>query len=168
MKNTVDQKFPVLLTHQDIKRIKSEVAEIDAQLSPVNRNNEPNVGHLSHSQSQIVDRAELMKAKSERVAQLERLTPKKLKGNQEREAYSWCKDFEKWAAENMPSVNQDRMMYPKGVGTPGSETDFETAIQRNIAWMKSPVQQRVQIYKHLMARIDPSRPVNLERLRRPR
>jgi hypothetical protein len=97
-------------------------------------------------------------------------TPKKLTGVDANKAYKRVKELEGQLKEAMPSQKQFGMRYPSSSDRASKATDFEKAVQQQMAFQSPQMQQMAAEYRHLMIKIDPQNPMvrNLERLRRAR
>lgn len=97
-------------------------------------------------------------------------TPKKLTGVNANKAYKRAKELEGQLKDVMPTQKQFGQRYPSSSDRASKASDFEQAVQRQMAFQSPKVQQMAAEYRHLMARIAPDDPMvrNLERLRRAR
>jgi hypothetical protein len=97
-------------------------------------------------------------------------TPKKLTGTEANKAYKRAKEIEEVLRDAMPTQKLYNQRYPSSSDRASKATDFERAVQQQMAFQSAKYQGLAAEYRHLMARIDPSNPTvrNLERLRRAR
>lgn len=156
-KETVDDKFPNLLSNEDIGRIEAKINELENVLNP--KSFADDVGIMAHAQSRIQDRASTELEIKKRKITLTKHSPKPFaSAAQANEAYRWCKQFEAWAKDAAPNKKQTSMPYPKGCGTPLQDTDFDQAVRKQQRWNNPKIQAQVQIFRHLMRRLDPHNP----------
>ncbi|MFH0822269.1 MAG: hypothetical protein V2B18_05915 [Pseudomonadota bacterium] len=155
----IEKSFPNLYTPADVKRIEEEIDEIERQLKPPD--DSVDVGFMSHAASKIQDKNELRKELAKRKIKKDRFTPKPFASGQEaNKALAWAKSFESWYKENGPTVREDDMM--------ATHPDFQKAVKHSLFLARPEVQQRIQVYRHLLQRLDPHNPNagDLSRLRR--
>ncbi len=101
---------------------------------------------------------------------IEMNTPKLLTKVESNKAYKRAKELEGVLKDAMPSQKQFSQRYPSSSDRASKASDFERAVQQQIAFQSPKIQSLAAEYRHLMARIDPQNPMvrNLERLRRAR
>lgn len=97
-------------------------------------------------------------------------TPVKLKGEDANKAYKRAKEIAEELKEVMPSKKMFFQRYPTGTDRASRETNFEEAVRQQMAFQNPQVQRKVDEYRHIMSRLDPSNPMvrNIEQLRRSR
>ncbi len=97
-------------------------------------------------------------------------TPKKLTGVEANKAYKRAKEIEGQLKEAMPSQKMFNQRYPSSSDRASKATDFEKAVQQQMAFQSPKMQQMAAEYRNLMSRLDPANPMvrNIETLRRAR
>lgn len=107
----------------------------------------------------------------EEIKQKEKIleqAPKALKGAAQNKAYSRAKVLEEKIRKKIPGNKSFRMFYPKAGAGHDKETDFESAVREQMAFMQdAQLQSDIREYKYLMQNIDPSDPYmgDIEKLR---
>lgn len=95
-------------------------------------------------------------------------SPQKLTGNAANTAFKRAKELKEEITKLMPSEKDYFQPYPSSKTPTHRGTDFENTVRRQMEFQKPEVQKKVQEYKYLMGRLDPSNPNvrNIEMLRR--
>ncbi len=112
-------------------------------------------GHIQH---EIMKRKKLIEAHS----------PHKLTGLAANTAFKRAKELKEEIAKAMPTAKEYFQPYPSGKTPTHRGADFEKTVRMQMAFQSPEVQKKVQEYKYLMTRIDPSNPTvrNIESLRK--
>lgn len=148
-----------LITNQRAKELEAEINEMDRMLKADRASGRPKI------QDEKEFRGQVAKKKKE----LEDFAPKKLTGRKANEAYATVKRLEKYIQKRMPSSKEYFQRYPKGTDAHSKHTDFEKAVQQQMAFQTNPrMQKACAIIKNLKARLDPDDPTvrNIEMLRK--
>jgi len=117
----------------------------------------------------IQDRVEFNEEVDRKKDELKAHKPKRLKGATASKAYTLVKKLDKYIGERMPSSDKYFLSYPKGKDKHSHHTDFEKAVQHQVAFQTDKkLQQAITARKHIMARLDPDDPSirSIENLRR--
>ncbi len=152
-------------TPDQIKEWKQEIMELEGSLKG------GSVDRGVYSRNDLVQEPELIRrqiAKNE--ALIKKYSPRQMKGQEANRAYARAKELAAEIKESMPS---QREYFQRGANKGDSHKkvmDFERAVQKQVAFQSAGMQRKVEEYRHIMARLDPSNPMvrSIETLRRAR
>lgn len=162
-KKTTAQK--VYASEAVLREKKEEIKEMESMLQggQIERG-------VSYRQDKIQE-PELIKHEiAKRKRFIENSTPKKFKGEEANKAYARAKELAEEIKDKMPNQKSFNQRYPSSSDRASKATDFEKAVQQQMAFQSNGMVQKVLEYRGLVARLDPENPMvrNIERLRRAR
>ena len=150
----------VFMSDKQINEVKQEIAGIDNLLKRHER--QDYVGKL------VQDPGELIKEKYKHEQLLKDHTPHKLRGQNANKKLAEARKLGEEIAEAMPKGKDYYNRYPKDADGHSRQADFDRAVDQQVAFQSQAMQLKVQRYKSIMRRIDPSDPTltNIEALRK--
>lgn len=149
-------KIPPLMTPQQIAEIKAEIQDLKDQMNNADETRRGDVGYFRHSGQHITDPEDVRKAIATRTRQLQVYTPKKLTGDTANKVLAWAKKRKEWIVANMP--RDTYAMYPRDKDSTTKASDFERAVQQQIAWKQKGGERAIEEYHYAMRRLDPDAP----------
>lgn len=155
----------VFASESVLREKKEEIKEMEAALSGGRADRD-----VIHRSDKIQEPGLLQREIAKRKAFIRANTPKKLTGVEANKAYKEAKEMGAKLRELMPSQKMFNQRYPSSSDRASKATDFEKAVQQQMAFQHPEVQKLAAAYRERMARLDPSNPMvrNIEALRRAR
>ena len=143
-------------TVDQIDNIKKEVSDLENMLRD----------DRASGRNKIQDTAEFNALIAQKKKILTDHSPRRMRGAKANRAYAEAKKLKGEIAEHMLSSKQYDQPYPK---SSRDDHDFERSVRQQVAFQKdSALKQKVQHYRHIMRRLEPSNPElsSIERLRK--
>lgn len=143
-------------TVDQIDNIKKEVTELENMLKADKASAHPKIQDEKEFRAFIQQKKKILKDH----------TPRRMKGAKANKAYAEAKKLKKEIQEHMLSSKQFDQHYPK---SSRGEHDFERSVRQQVAFQSDRVLKRkVQHFRHIMRRLEPSNPElsSIERLRK--
>jgi len=137
---------------EQIARIKKEIEDTERMLSSSDEGRVGDVGYFEHAAKHL-DVDEVRKSLAMKKRMLSNMTPAKLTGPKANQAYQMAKKLKEQIIANIP--RERFVSYPREKDPSSKVTEFEQVVKRQVEWMQSGGDKKIQMYNQLMKRIDP-------------